>query len=162
MEIWKPVDEFTGWYEVSSLGRIRRIKAAPGARVGRILRLKKHKNGYPFVILCVDGITYTRDIHRVVAKAFVANPASLPEVNHKDGTKSNNASDNLEWSTSSHNKVHALKTGLRKTKLNPEQIVAIRASVDTDLSLSAHYGVSPALINFVKNRVYYKHVPEQG
>lgn len=37
----------------------------------------------------------TRTIHSVVAEAFVPNPEGLPEVDHIDTNKFNNAADNL-------------------------------------------------------------------
>lgn len=51
-------------------------------------------------------------VNRLVAQAFIPNPAGLPEVNHKDGNKDNNSADNLEWSTRSANMRHAFATNL--------------------------------------------------
>ena len=52
-------------------------------------------------------------LHRQVALHFIPNPDNLPEVNHKDGNRYNNAVSNLEWSTSSNNVKHAYATGLK-------------------------------------------------
>ena len=56
-----------------------------------------------------------RNIHRVIAEAFIPNPNNLPCVNHKDGNKQNNRVDNLEWCTHSENTLHSFRTGLQKT-----------------------------------------------
>lgn len=59
--------------------------------------------------------TKTSTIHRVVAECLVPNPEDKPTVNHKDGNKTNNHPDNLEWATFSENTQHAYDTGLNKS-----------------------------------------------
>lgn len=53
-------------------------------------------------------------LHRLIAEVFIPNPENKPEVNHIDGNKGNNAVSNLEWVTSSENKLHALRTGIKE------------------------------------------------
>lgn len=50
----------------------------------------------------MDGYK-NHSIHRLVAEAFIPNPENLPEVNHKDENKVNNAADNLEWCNKKYN-----------------------------------------------------------
>ena len=76
----------------------------------------KNPNGYYLVDLHDDKKSYTRQVHRLVAEAFIPNPLMLETVNHKDGDKSNNAVSNLEWMTQLDNVRHAWKTGLAKPR----------------------------------------------
>jgi hypothetical protein len=75
-------------------------------------------------------------VHRLVALAFIENPRSLSTVNHKDGIKTNNKRDNLEWNSVAENHVHAFKLGLhtvgenrkagRPVKLTESDVVEIK------------------------------------
>ena len=80
---------------------------------GKVIKLKNHHSvdGYCKVKLFrPDGSTKCNMIHRLVMATF-AGVSELP-VNHKDGNKSNNCLDNLEYCTPSYNTQHAHATGL--------------------------------------------------
>jgi predicted XRE-type DNA-binding protein len=76
------------------------------------MRVEKDKdNQYYTAHLSDKGDVYNILIHRLVAGAFIPNPENKAEVNHKDGDKSHNYVDNLEWVTPSENILHAYRTG---------------------------------------------------
>lgn len=67
--------------------------------------------GYRSVSLRHAGKQAQKLTHRLVAEAFLPNPEQLPQVNHIDGDKKNNAVTNLEWVTPSQNMKHAYAIG---------------------------------------------------
>lgn len=112
-EIWKDIPNYEGHYQVSNFGRVRGIKDPHGNYREYIRTPYKHKNGYLFLGLWKENNATAFSVHRLVALAFLPNPNDLPEVNHKDGIKTNNYIDNLEWVSTSENRKHAWDAGLR-------------------------------------------------
>jgi hypothetical protein len=92
----------------------RKIKNMNGFSVKPESELTGVNNGlgYLQVRFTINGKTYRKYIHRMVAEAFIPNPHGYSEVNHIDGDKSNNHVSNLEWCSRSYNIKHALKKGL--------------------------------------------------
>ena len=83
-------------YKISTFGRVKSLYT------NKILK-PVNKNGYMFVTLVEDNKKYSRAIHRLVAKAFIANPNRYPMINHKDENKANNIVTNLEWCDAKYN-----------------------------------------------------------
>ena len=105
-ELWKPVKNFEGLYEVSSLGRVRNAK-------GKILKTYINNSNYECIKLSRNNKYTHKTVHRLVAEAFIPNPdpSKFIEVNHKNENKIDNKAENLEWVTSSENKQHSIKSG---------------------------------------------------
>lgn len=101
-EVWKPVTDYEGLYEVSNFGRIKSLCAGRWNAV-IIRKPVSDMQGYQVVTLRKNGFAQTITIHRLVAKAFLDNPNEWPEVNHKDEDKTNNHVENLEWCTRKYN-----------------------------------------------------------
>ena len=124
-EIWKDISGLKGRYSVSNLGNIRRneclIQKVNGTtQILKPMIMKQYidSDGYHHVgFKCSDlGINKTCQVHRLVALSFIPNLENKPTVNHKDGNKSNNCVDNLEWATYKEQSDHAHKIGLRTSK----------------------------------------------
>lgn len=98
-ELWRNVKGYEGLYMVSSQGRVFSVAS------NRLLKITKGE-GYTHVNLTKNKEVKNCYLHRIVAEAFLPNPGNLPEVNHKDGDKSNDCVDNLEWCTASENALH--------------------------------------------------------
>lgn len=120
---WLPVVGCEGFYEVSdhgavrSVGRIVRSDAMPGGSrlsSGRILKPWKDGKGYETVSLSVGGKVKKQRVHRLVGRAFIGEaPLSRPYMNHKNGIKTDNRVENLEYCSMAENNLHAARSGLR-------------------------------------------------
>lgn len=109
-ERWRWVDGYEGLYMVSDRGRVMSVpktaEKSNGVSVsysGQVLEQAFDLKGYPHVALSRNGSLKTYAVHRLVAKAFVANPANHSCVNHIDENKSNNIATNLEWCSVEYN-----------------------------------------------------------
>jgi hypothetical protein len=111
-EIWKDIEGYEGVYKVSNLGRVKSLMRVKYVRE-KILKPVINNNGYLRIFICGKPKNRNCAIHRLVAKAFIPNPENKPQVNHKDGDKSNNKIENLEWCNGSENVCHAFENGLR-------------------------------------------------
>jgi DNA-binding transcriptional regulator YiaG len=172
-EIWKDISNYEGLYQVSSYGRIRSLDHID--RLGRlkkscVLSLRGHSSGYKLVNLYRNSKRRSYRIHRLVAQTFIPNHNNLPEVNHKDGNKSNNFIDNLEWVTSKENSDHKDKI-LGKcakgehhilSKLNNKEVKRIRGLLKegklTQQQIAEIYNVSDVTISHIKTGKKYKSV----
>lgn len=114
VETWRPIAEYPG-YEVSDEGRIRRSLPAKTRKAGAILSTRGLRAGYPSVDLCRDGVSRTFHLHRLVAAAFLGEPAGR-EVNHINGDKLDARAVNLEYVSRSTNQLHAYRAGLQDAR----------------------------------------------
>lgn len=175
-ENWLPViindGMYADFYMVSNKGRIKsknhRILNGYGASE-RVLTLFANPRGYIGLRLCLNGKTRAFVVHRLVATSFISNPENKPHINHKDGVKSNNNVENIEWCTRKENMVHARDMGLLgdhsgensgRNKLTNEQVLSMRAEYIKfkHQFLNKKYGVSNSQIAAIVSRKTWKHI----
>jgi hypothetical protein len=124
-EIWRDIQGYEGYYQVSNYGRVKSLEryvcAGSGNRYRQemLLKVSPRGSGYVGTILHEHSIKTNFSVHRLVAQAFISNPKNKPCINHKDGNKLNNNVSNLEWVTYKENTAHAWKFGLNKPVTKP-------------------------------------------
>ena len=129
-ESWRRVPGYDGWYEVSTLGRIRSWRI-PGkfdewATSPRILTCKKNK-GYVHVLL-THPVLGKMDVavHHVVLSTFVGRRPTGHVCDHINALPSDNRVSNLRWVTWRDNSRHAFAMG----RMNPTAAGRARAKLD--------------------------------
>lgn len=115
MEIWKDINDYEGYYQISNQGSVRSVDRFDGVhdRKGTVIKQNLKQNGYLQVGLRKHNGRKWFGVHRLVAIHFIENPGNKPQVNHIDGNKRNNTVENLEWVSEKENQNHASVTGLR-------------------------------------------------
>ena len=131
-EIWKDIEGYEGLYQVSNLGRVKRVTT------NRILKSSKHVSGYLMVNLSKNSVTSHQRIHRLVAQAFIPNHENKHDINHIDENKTNNHVSNLEWSTRKENCNH----GTRNDRISKMLSVPIIATNINTGELTEFYGIN--------------------
>lgn len=98
------LEQYEG-YTITDKGEIISYKG----KKPKNLKLQENNKGYLFIRLRY----HSPKIHRLVAKSFIPNPENKEQVNHKNGIKSDNRVENLEWVTNQQNREHAINAGLK-------------------------------------------------
>jgi len=165
-EIWLAVVGYEGLYEVSDLGRVRRVKAGHHTRPGLVLAARANNTGRLYVNLYGSARRRSHTIHRLVALSFLGPAPPSHEVNHKNGDHTDNRLANLEWMTRPDNGRHAAVADLKASgerhpnaKLRRADVEAIRAARGrrTQQDLAREFGVSQPVISSIQRGQHWKH-----
>jgi hypothetical protein len=163
MEIWKKIKSYPQ-YEVSNFGNVKSL-GNEFKRKERLLKKGTLKNGYDIVVLTIDKKQKTKYVHRLVSEYFIENPLNKTDVNHKNGIKTDNRVENLEWNTRKENINHAFENNLKsrgqdrtQSKLTDKQVLEIRNSNLRNSELSRLYNISKSVISGIQKGRLWKHI----
>lgn len=160
-------------YFISSDGRVlSSLQRHPRLRI-----LDKAANGYFRIALCVNWSVEQRTekhpVHRLVALAWIGPPPDgRDQINHKNGCKTDNRVENLEWCSHAENQRHwcddlkkrRVGRELSWTKLTPGKVLEIRrlySKTNSSYYLGRRFGVSRTTIMSIIKRKIWTHVPQE-
>ena len=166
-ERWRWVPGYDGIYMVSDMGNVLSLprdvdkKRFVASYDGKLLSLGDHNHGYKSVVLYKGDKGKTWLVHRLVAEAFIPNPGNKPDVNHKNGDKTDNRVDNLEWVTPKENSIHAVDVlkSFRRGALSDEAVQSIRADTRTQREIAEEYGIAQSDVYSIQTGRSYKNSP---
>ena len=95
-EVRCSLDFLQGLYEISDDGRLF------SCRSNKYLSPDRDRYGYVYYVVSINNVRMTLKAHRLVAYAFIPNPLNKPTINHKNGVRSDNRVENLEWAMDGH------------------------------------------------------------
>ena len=176
MEKWCAIPGYKGLYSVSDIGRVRSedrtaVSFAPRSltglrRVGsRMLKPAFDSDGYPRVVLCLEGQKQRFTVHRLVLLAFKGpRPDGLQSL-HGDGNPANCSLANLRYGTQQQNAEDARKHGTlyrgerhHKAKLTESDIRSIRGDSRSSTVVAQDFGINRNNVDFVRKGLTWRHV----
>jgi hypothetical protein len=176
-EIWKDIEDYEGYYQVSNQGRVKSLARVIVRSDGSLLPIKEKimkpfisSKGYNRIDLHNNTGQTKYKVARLVAIAFIPNPLNKPEVNHIDTNKLNDNVENLEWNTGSENIIHAYKNNLMhiphgenryNAKLTEQEAIRILELFKNKIprmEIAKMYNVTYWCIRSITDRISWKYL----
>lgn len=164
---WTPASGFSGLYEVSEEGSVRRVGGGRGARAGRVLTPTLRQDGYLSVCLSRGNQQARVLLHRLVCLTFHGDPPTDDhEVAHINGVRADVRATNLRWSTRVDNHADKIAHGTsyagvrhHAAKVTDAQVAEIRAARGHGVplaELAERFGISQSQVSRIANGVNWR------
>ena len=156
---WKQIPHAEN-YEVSRFGEVRNKKT--------LKSLKQQINPSGYLIVCLHGSTNGRTfpLHRLVAECFVPGDNEGLQVNHKDGNRTNNSPENLEFVTRSenmHHRYHVLGSTRKLTEASVRELVEFRNKTGAStFETGEKYGIDKSMVSAIFSGRTWGHLWPEG
>lgn len=162
-EIWREAVGYENLYRISNLGNLQDILT------GKIRKSSLNSRGYPQLHLWRNGKKRNHTIHSLVMASFVGDRPTMMDINHRNGNKTDNRIENLEYVTRSQNIKHAFSIGLisKQGEKNPRakltdalifSIRQLRKEGMTGRMLSRKFGISDGHVSDIVHHRLWAHV----
>jgi hypothetical protein len=166
MNEWRPIPSTNGAYEASSAGEIRR------RGMSTVRKQTPREDGYVRICLSLNGKLSNTYVHILVAEAFLGPRPAEMDTNHKNGVKSDNRPENLEYLTRKDHEKHTREVLGRNrgpagedhgnALLTEEAVRAIHSDYCSgqysQLELAERHGVSLPCVNGILNGHTWRHL----
>ena len=167
-EIWKDIPGYEHFYKISDKGNIKSCR-----KPDRLMKIRIVGAGYQQVKFSVKGIAKEFKVHKLVMETFLGPRPFGYQINHKNGIKTDNSFNNLEYVTAKENQRHAIAHGFFQDSSgikNPmatkteEMIHSIRQEFDASNKresariLSEKHGIRRAEVYRIAYRLRWKHL----
>jgi hypothetical protein len=160
-EIWMNIPGYEGYYQASNFGRIRSLQRKITQKShknyymrffkGKILQPRKQNSNYYLVWLSKDGVPSAQLVHRLVALTFIPAVTNKPCINHKNGIKTDNRIENLEWCSYSENIAHSHTIIGRKKTSKPIICIELNKIYQSRIEASKEIGIGKGAISHALN-----------
>lgn len=169
VEQWKDLPGYEDYYQVSDQGNVRSVtrlanRSGNHQRIasGRVLRLQVNHRGYTYVTLYKQGNRSVKEVHPLVAHAFLGPRPDDFHTHHINGNKADNRLENLAHvHCSKHSSNHFRGEKCHKAILTEEQVFEVRQLLENGMfqkDIAKQYGVSRSTICEIKRGASWKHI----
>jgi hypothetical protein len=178
-EIWKDIKGYKNLYQVSNLGRVKKlahcIKHLNEGKIRdhyfkeKIMRFDEHRtNGRLRITLHKNNKHKRFQVHRLILETFIGKCPKEKQCCHKDDNPKNNKLNNLYWGTVKENIKDKIRNGKSckgikngNSKLKDGEVLLIKKLLKNNIKqslLAKIFKVSPTMIMYIKKEIEWKHI----
>lgn len=175
LEEWREIPGYEGYYEVSSLGRVRSIDRwvtySNGRKQfyeGKLLKQDADKKGRFTVGLNKKGKPSTKRVHILVALAFIGPRPDGMVICHCNGNNKDNRLINIRYDTQSENTIDKYRHGNKhgQGKLTIDEVMEMRRLYDTgdytQMELSEMFNIGATSTGMIVTRKHFTWLNDDG